>query len=919
MFLCNLILLGPLGSGKTSLLRSLTGDPFRLVEPPSRRIDFAESYSILTDSLAWLPSSSSGLVYEDELVRIIVEDLLKHVQTISRLSSSSGVVGVGEGGGGVVLRQKRVSREGPPLPPPRQRSQSFTEVRGYICRELAESNAGNRLSGNLELLDSTEKLEMAGRPKLSHRRRNPLAKLLNRGFRPSRDHKKVQRHYSDSAKHAHYVVNAATPPSPLPPRASGSTPSPVPPPPTHSSPLPERVTEKIRQELGESVGGGSLPPKHLARLIDTPGHPSFRVLQSLFLTENSLCLLVFDTSKDILSPFSSSPSSSSFSSSSSAAHRQRPSPIAATPRPPSSPSSPSSPSPSSSPLDNSYLSHVMAVLSNVCLQWSGCKMDLTVCGPRVVLVGTHSDKAPSSVTHHNFKVLQEEIQASPYHRFVAGVKFVVSNSSIIERSSMDDLKRFVKETVKKTCRQQVPLKWLRCVRRFQGMPRKKSYFVSLAEARRLVSEICDISPADPEIGEVVHFLHQNQVIMHFPRVHHLKDLVVSSAQWFSRHLSALFGAGSVEVGPGDLPTGPAPGPTQEELLADQELLKSTGVLTNQLLDYVWREKESQAVKEELLVVMHKMDLLCCMASEAHPVTLSASVEDLTAEPDVRKKLKRSKRGGGGGASITSLVVPALVEEGEDLDHAHLAATMPSYDVDPIMFRFKDHVPDGLFPRLLVRCVQSYPRGFSLRQHSATFKVDDKSVLLLTEGRCYIRLALHPNTKLSSGGSPLSPPSPRPPSSSSPRPFLEYSDLDSVLSEGTPETCMAILMFVQASINDLTQQWTPHLDFDLCVKCNCKLRPAPIPMDAVVDIDAAVAEMSRGSGVGCGQRLATTYGSEHYIILNDVDSLLQQLSLRCEHGSQVSLAASLLCWFGEVTVSSASPASPALDNIGKHTY
>lgn len=830
MFLGNIILLGYQGAGKTSLLHSLTGEAFRLVEPPSQRIDIADNYCSLTDNLSWV-SSVVGLAYEDELVRLILDDLLRHMNSSPSKGMSGGLL-EGAGGGGT---------EGtPPLP---QRSHSFSEA-GSMCVNGSATNG--RFSGSFEYFDSTSaEAQWQKRPSvdLLHsakgKKHHRFAKFLNKSFGPhhqhhKKEHAKVKRHFSDSTKHMVY--------------ASQHTPSPPMPP--HSSPLPERLVEMIKGEFFECMGN-TLPPRYLARLIDTPGHPSFRVLQSLFLTENSLCLLVFDASRDILS--------------SSLSLKRKPSPEAARKTSNDRRRQPTC-------LDDSCLLHIMAEISNICVQWSGCNLDVTVCGPRIIVVGTHSDKVSSSVAHRNFEILRDEIKASPYQKYVAAVKFVISNSSIIERSSMDDLKRFVKENIKKSCRQQVPLKWLRCVRRFQAFLKKRNYFVSLTDAKKLVSEICDISLSDPEIGEVIEFLHRNQVVMHFSRVHHLRDLVISSAQWFLQQVSALFGAALVDIA---RELGP------QELVADQELLRSTGVFSNRLLDYTWRGKDSKSNKEKVLTVMNKMDLLCFLSSDAHPSPLSASsVEDLTAEPKKHHHV----------SAMPSLVVPALVEEPDP----PVITSLPAYNVDPMLFRFKDHVPNGLFSRVLVRCVQSYPQGFVLYRHSATFQVDEKSLLLLREDRNSIRLSLHPLDK----ATPTSPSSQQ-----------LTTSLDSIFSDSAvcvnPFVCMAVLMFVQASISDLTQQWTPHLDFDLCVECSCKMHP--IPMDSVVDIDAALAEISRNAP----SRLALS-SDQHYIILNDVDSLLQHLSLRCELGNRVSIGASLMCWFGEQPAVSVSPTSPLWD-------
>jgi hypothetical protein len=815
------------------------------VEPPSQHVEISENYCLLLENLNWV-ASVTGLGYEDELVRIILEDILKHMN--SALSKGGGAY-LRQGGDVIPPLPSRPGDRGPLLP---QRSQSFSETNLSVI-----NNTDSRLSDSFDASSFQQAKIRPDQLSFPRSKKGRIAKFLNKSFgshHHSKDHKKVQRHNSDSAKHMHYT-NHYDAPNSAPPGNSSPLLSPP-----HISPLPERLTEQIKTGFADCTGG-TLPPKYLARVIDTPGHPSFRVLQSLYLTENSLCLLVFDASRDILSPLSVNP----------LVLKRKPSPEVKQ-------SGHTGQQPGS--LEDSYLRHIMAEVSSICVQWSGCNVDMTICGPRIVIVGTHSDKVSSSVTRRNFDILQEEVRASPYQKYVANVKFIVSNSSIIERSSMDDLKRYMKENVKKSCRQQVPLKWLRCVRRFRAFLKKGNYFVSLADARKLVSEICDIPLSDPEITKVIEFLHQNQVIMHFSRVHHLRDIVISSSHWFIQQVSTLFRAAFIDV------TAVLSVGSTSELATQQKLLRSTGVLSSQLLDFVWREKATQVNRDKLLTIMNKMDLLCSLTTITNSVSpLSASVEDLTAEP---KKSKHHPM-----VAVPSLVIPALVEE--EADSAYVSS-LPEYDVDPVLFRFKDHVPNGLFSRLLVRCVQSYPKGFTLYRHSATFQVDDKSLLLLREGSNYIRLSLHSLHK-TTPSTPLSPTNQ----------YMSMSDLDD--DSVNPFMCMAVLMFLQASISDLTQQWTPHLDFDLCVKCSCKL--CPIPMDAVVDIDDALAEKSRSAQ----SRLALDK-NHHYVILNDVDSLVQQLPLRCELGNLVTITASLLCWFGEVPAASVSPTSP-LGDIGKH--
>lgn len=874
MLLGNIVFLGPQGSGKTSVARILSGESFRLMEPTSTQIYIDEGYHEIRDSHNW-SRSTAGLMYEDELVRIIVEDLLKHVLSRSSKGMSNG-------------KSVNATATPPPLPP--RRFHSFSEAHSRSTNLLTDASeiatrATNRLSGSYEVLESGTpegKLQLGVRPQpvadnegrrspktgqgLS-RRKHKLGKIFHSSFRSSssKSHEKgvgdIRRTYSDSAKRDLCITPDASSGHSFPP-----TPPPSPGP--YQSSLPEQLVEKIKTEL-QGCSVGSLPPKYFGKLIDMPGHPAFQALKPLFVTENSLCVLTFDASKDIMSfpsPSLQRKISQNGTHVSSSAHSNIPSYYQLS---------------SSKHSKSSFLGQIMKEIENVCLQWSHCITNVTLCGPRIVIVATHSDKVPSTISHRNFELLQDAIKSSPYKKYVAMLKFIVSSSSIIERSSTDDLKHFVMELVKKACRQQVPLKWLRCVRRFQGLSRKGVYFLSLSEARKTVSQICDISDEE-EIGKVVHFLHQNHVIQHFNRIHQLKEIVITDPKWFATQLSHVFSASFVDLEAEGAPS---------ELLADQQLLRSKGTLTNQLLGFVWREKGSRVKREELLTIMHKMDLLCCMASDNHPLPPLVSIEDLTQ--DVSSKTYQPRND-----IVSSVVVPSLIEERKP----PYLASLPSFNVEPIVFRFKtEHIPSGLFSRLLVRCVQSYPHNYSIYKNGATFEVDPTSLLMLSLGHDHIKVSLH---RIRSRNVRESLPS-----------SMDVTDLDSLLNDPNtpnPDTCLAILMFVRATLSDLVQQWTPHLDFDLCVSCDCSAHTEEGVDCSDSPTDGEVFSR-KSSCASTGSSRSRSPGDRHFVILNDVDSLCQS-SVRCELGSLIPSSASLSCWFGEVPSDSFHTASPT-DDLG----
>ena len=901
LFLSNIVFLGPLGSGKTSLLRTFTGKTFRLIEPPSQHISFSSSYHDLAD---WLPVVG-GLVYEDELCRLIVEDLLKHVHTIltspSKLTPAIAIHGPGRGFGGT----NGVGGDAPPppLPPPRFRSLSFNESHHSKVEDLSieSTKASNRLSGSFEVIESGSpegKLQLGVRAHPiadnaidSSQRRHPsrqgrsfiskfITPRLRRSFRVKGSN--IRRHYSDSVKRNQLTVSDdhaipnRNPTNGSIPLASNYR---------SSCPLPEQLIEKIKKELQQSTDG-TLNQKYYGRLVDIPGGGAFQVFKHLFITDSSICVLTFDISKDILSAPSPGP------------RRRSPSGARETIVRPSSENSllGSNRQGSEAQLGKgSYLSQLLTTIGDICLQWSHSNADLTVRGARIILVGTHSDKVPSSVSHKNFDLLRKAIKGSPYEKYVSLVKFVVSSSSVIERSSIDDLKHFIMDSAKKACRVQVPLKWLRCVRRFQAFSAKKDYIMSLAEAKKIITEVCDIS-APEEIEGVLQFLHHNHIILYFERIHQLKQIVITDCKWFASHMSAVFKAGYVDL----MQKGAPP-----ELHSDQELLRLRGILTNQLLDFLWRDKESQKHKEELLTLMSKMDILCCMASETNPFSLATSIEDLTLD----SSLKRKKKGGVSKGVLSSVIVPSLVEESAP---PHLAS-LPTFKAEPVVFRFKQgHVPSSLFQRLLVRCVQSYPNGYTLYRDAATFEVDSISLLMLTVGKDCIRVSLH---RIRNERESLSP-------------AIDITDLDSLMSPNPhspcPDVCMAVLMFIQATISDLIQQWMPNLSYDLCVLCTCRSK---VERDIDVDHARKLSDMSDSSIDHHGETVATaaatnggsvlsTWGNErHYIVLSDMDNVLQHSFLRCDAGNQVPLSSSLLCWFGEGprSPSTKSPTSPREDS------
>ena len=295
MFVSNLTFLGPLASGKTSLLRNLQGKSFRLTEPHTLNVFFSETYFSLVDHLDWSPTSAA-LTYEDELVHIIIDELLKHAAKKSassrRSTGSDGEGGMGTGFGfGTGDGMGMGGGAPPPLPPVplRRRSQSFTDR--SIPPELEAAKASHRLSGSFEVLESSTpegKLQLGYRADLDDKQgrhhgnshQGGRKSFMSRLF-PGKGRGKVslRRHYSDSVRSSH-LINVQT----------GGTNIAVAMATRRVSSLPERLVEKIRDGMRDCTDS-SLPARFFGRLIELPGAKSFRTVRSLF-PHRLLCVCV---------------------------------------------------------------------------------------------------------------------------------------------------------------------------------------------------------------------------------------------------------------------------------------------------------------------------------------------------------------------------------------------------------------------------------------------------------------------------------------------------------------------------------------------------------------------------------------------------------------------------------------------------
>lgn len=202
-------------------------------------------------------------------------------------------------------------------------------------------------------------------------------------------------------------------------------------------------------------------------------------------------------------------------------------------------------------------------------------------------------------------------------------------------------------------------------------------------------------------------------------------------------------------------------PTEEDQEAapfhdSWQRLQAEGVLEDQLIDYVWTDYAQH--KSVLIDLMQKMDLLC-------PRLLA----DPVANQDV------------------SYYMPSLLQIKPN--HEEFCESLSQErDSEVLALCFsKSHLPLDFFSRLLVRCLLLCPFHPSLFRTCARFEIDPDHDLVLLASRDHVKFVVQ-NTQFGSNA-------------------------------GLPSAavCVEVLRFIRAAADELKQQWTPGLEFNLCTR------------------------------------------------------------------------------------------------------
>ena len=478
------------------------------------------------------------------------------------------------------------------------------------------------------------------------------------------------------------------------------------------SAIPDTILDKLKEKLRDCVNG-TLPPEIYGKLIDVPSQDCSSFFTSFLLTESSIMLAVVDISfndQDI----------------------------------------------------------VKELLNNL-----NCIFDQMATFPTsLVLVGTHSDKHTSAViAKQRLDEVRQALKNSCYSICLASSSFIVSCSSLFDQSTIEDLKKYLIDIIKKKCHLNVPLRWLRCIRRFQNL--SEQFFIPLADAKSIIKEVC-LSSSDEEVDKILKFLHNNLVILHHSSFKPLLNTVITNPHLILRKIGLLYGLADQHNIP-------------PNLTSDHQIVLSHGVVTDRLLEHLWSGSKSN--RRELLLMLHSLELIALCGPQSRLLSPWESEKSLLTSPFHSPSPPPPTT-----PTITSIIVPSLVQES-------LPESISLPLIDPLyFFSHQGSFPTVVFNRLVVRCLRFYTSSNVLYKSAACFLVDPMTMLLIEKQDDKLKISLHP--------------------SHHPTPSSSISESSTSSCLPSPETAMTVLMFIQPAITDIFHQWLPNVTFDLRIQCYC---------------------------------------------------------------------------------------------------
>ena len=297
--------------------------------------------------------------------------------------------------------------------------------------------------------------------------------------------------------------------------------------------------------------------RRYVHLWDFAGQQIFHHMHGLFISEDVVCLIVFNAGKSLFT----------------VPDKSYPDDIA--------------PAKSAIKVICYYMEMISARISKRNTEGD----DLSELLPTFILIGTHIDELHPDIKvaiklafQHFVPALIKELASKPFAKHIAGSKnnrlFAEGSSSIFFISNKDEMrdplvigkiKRVIFKAASIT-KHSRPIRLVEMERKFMLLAHQDKMSVIDKCLVKEVAESCGFSCTDQELVNVLNYFHQKGILLHFHKVPALSNMIILSPQWLAKLLTYVLTTLKCQ------PFGPP-------LILFLRKLQMTGLLGQELLEW----------------------------------------------------------------------------------------------------------------------------------------------------------------------------------------------------------------------------------------------------------------------------------------------------------------------------------------------
>ena len=264
------------------------------------------------------------------------------------------------------------------------------------------------------------------------------------------------------------------------------------------------------------------PRRRYVHLWDFAGQQIFHHMHGLFVSEDVVCLIVFNAGKSLFT----------------VPDKRYPDDI--------------TPAKSAIKVICYYMEMISARVSKRSTEGD----DLSEFLPTYILIGTHIDElhpdikvATKLAFQHFVPALIKELASKPFAKHIAGSKnnrlFAEGSSSIFFISNKDEMrdplvigkiKRVIFKAASIT-KQSRPIRLIEMERRFMLLAQQDKMSVIDRYLAKEVAENCGYSCSDQELTNVMNYFHQKGILLHFHKIPALSNIIILSPHWLAKLLT----------------------------------------------------------------------------------------------------------------------------------------------------------------------------------------------------------------------------------------------------------------------------------------------------------------------------------------------------------------------------------------------